>query len=50
MTPTPSTVSLRYHTFWVNRAGAPVEELDVVPAGQGRNLEDLLKYVQAHNL
>ena len=34
-----------YRTFWVNRADAPVEELDVLPHAQGSNLSDLLDYV-----
>jgi 2-haloacid dehalogenase len=34
-----------YTTFWVNRAGAPLEELDVVPSGQGTDLDDLLSFV-----
>ena len=34
-----------YKTFWVNRADAPVEELDVLPHGRGRSLDDVLAYV-----
>ena len=34
-----------YNTFWVNRANAPVEELDVQPDAQGRTLADVLAYV-----
>lgn len=34
-----------YTTFWVNRANAPVEELDVLPHAQGNTLSDLLAYV-----
>ncbi len=34
-----------YTTFWVNRADAPVEELDVLPHAQGRSLSDVLAYV-----
>lgn len=36
-----------YKTFWVNRAGGPMEELGVVPNGQGRLLSDLQAYVDA---
>jgi len=35
-----------YTTFWVNRAGAPLEELGVTPHAEGKNLEDLLHYVE----
>jgi len=35
-----------YTTFWVNRAGAPLEELGVTPHAEGKNLEDLLRYVE----
>jgi 2-haloacid dehalogenase len=34
-----------YPTFWVNRLGLPLEELDVVPDGSGRDLTDLLKFI-----
>jgi 2-haloacid dehalogenase len=37
-----------YTTFWVNRANAPLEELGVVPHGQGRTLEDILDFVKQH--
>jgi 2-haloacid dehalogenase len=37
-----------YTTFWVNRAGAPLEELGVVPHGQGRTLDDVLDFVKQH--
>ena len=36
-----------YTTFWANRAGAPLEELGVMPDGEGRSLDDLLKFVEA---
>jgi 2-haloacid dehalogenase len=36
-----------YPTFWVNRAGATAEELGVEPAGQGRDLRDLVRFVLA---
>jgi 2-haloacid dehalogenase len=35
-----------YTTFWVNRAGAPLEELGVRPHGEGRTLDDLIGFVQ----
>jgi 2-haloacid dehalogenase len=34
-----------YTSFWVNRAGSPLEELGVAPHGQGRSLTDLLSFV-----
>jgi 2-haloacid dehalogenase len=33
-----------FDTFWVNRAGAPLEELDITPTAQGRTLTDLLEF------
>ena len=33
-----------YQTFWINRAGDPVEQLGVVPTGQGRRLGDLIDF------
>jgi len=36
-----------YPTFWVNRLGAPVEELGVTPDGIGSGLGDLVKFVLA---
>jgi 2-haloacid dehalogenase len=35
-----------YTTFWVNRAGAPLEELGVAPDASGRDMRDLLAFVQ----
>ncbi|MGE5622875.1 MAG: haloacid dehalogenase type II [Bacillota bacterium] len=35
-----------YKTFWVNRAGAPMEELGVTPYGQGKSLTDLPAFVE----
>mmetsp|Transcript_25277 Transcript_25277/g.24181 ORF Transcript_25277/g.24181 Transcript_25277/m.24181 type:complete len:105 (-) Transcript_25277:434-748(-) len=35
-----------YNTFWVNRAKAPLEELDVKPCAEGNNLTDLLTYIE----
>jgi 2-haloacid dehalogenase len=37
-----------YKTFWVNRAGAPLEELGVTPHGQGTTLTDLHAFVTQH--
>ncbi len=37
-----------YTTFWVNRSGAPVEELGVIPHAEGQSLNDLLAYVDQH--
>jgi len=34
-----------YRSFWINRAGAPLEELDVVPAGTGRTMQDVVEYL-----
>jgi len=34
-----------YQTFWVNRAGAPLEELGVKPNAEARSLNDLLAFV-----
>jgi 2-haloacid dehalogenase len=34
-----------YPTFWVNRAGAPLEELGVMPDGTGSGLDDLVSFV-----
>lgn len=36
-----------YESFWVNRLGAPAEELGVAPDGSGRGLADLVDYVVA---
>jgi 2-haloacid dehalogenase len=35
-----------YKTFWVNRSAAPLEELGVLPHAEGRDLTDLLAYVE----
>lgn len=35
-----------YKTFWVNRSGAPREELGVTPHGEGPSLNDLLEFVK----
>lgn len=34
-----------YRTFWVNRAGAPLEVLDVQPGGIGRDLSDVVHHL-----
>ncbi len=34
-----------YTAFWVNRAGAPLEELGARPAGEGRTLTDLAAFI-----
>jgi 2-haloacid dehalogenase len=36
-----------YPTFWVNRSGAPAEELGSVPEGVGKDLNDLAVFVRA---
>ncbi|MBW4360637.1 haloacid dehalogenase type II [Flavobacterium taihuense] len=35
-----------YKTFWVNRLGVPMEELDVVPDGVGSNFNDLISFLK----
>ncbi len=36
-----------YTTFWVNRAGAPLEELGVTPDATGPDMNALLQFMQA---
>ncbi|GAB3628543.1 2-haloalkanoic acid dehalogenase [Pandoraea terrae] len=36
-----------YVTFWVNRAGLPVEQLGVTPQGMGRDMRDLQRFVES---
>lgn len=36
-----------YQTFWVNRAGAPIEQLGVTPQGMGRDMRDLLRFIES---
>jgi len=36
-----------YPTFWVNRAGFPGEELDVLPDGMGKGMDQLISFVKA---
>jgi 2-haloacid dehalogenase len=35
-----------YTTFWINRAGAPAEELGVLPHGTGGGMADLLDFIE----
>ncbi len=35
-----------YTAFWIDRTGAPPEELDATPAGEGRTMHDVLAFVQ----
>lgn len=35
-----------YTTFWINRTGAPLEELDSKPHGMGRSLSDLVEFIR----
>jgi 2-haloacid dehalogenase len=37
--------SFGYPTYWVNRAGLPAEELDAPPDAVGRDLPDLVRFV-----
>ncbi len=36
-----------YCSFWVNRAGMPLEQLGVSPAATGRDMHDVVGYVRA---
>ncbi|KAF1029699.1 MAG: 2-haloalkanoic acid dehalogenase [Burkholderia plantarii] len=36
-----------YTTFWLNRSGAPLEELDAAPAGTGTGMAELLAFVES---
>ncbi|TRZ55660.1 MAG: haloacid dehalogenase type II [Rhodocyclaceae bacterium] len=38
-----------YATFWINRAGHPVEQLDIMPSATGRLLSDVLAYIKQSN-
>jgi 2-haloacid dehalogenase len=38
-----------YTTFWINRAGMPLEELGVVPAATGTTMREVLAFVTTHN-
>ncbi len=35
-----------YTTFWINRTGAPLEELDSKPSGTGSSLSDLVEFIR----
>ena len=35
-----------YQTFWINRAGAPLEELGVRPSAEGRTMHDVMAFVE----
>lgn len=35
-----------YTSFWINRTGAPVEELGVVPRGEGPTMHDVIAFVE----
>jgi 2-haloacid dehalogenase len=35
-----------YTTFWINRAGGPIEELDAKPRGVGNGMADLVDFVK----
>lgn len=37
-----------YTTFWINRSGQPLEQLDVTPTVQGRLLTDVVDFVARH--
>jgi 2-haloacid dehalogenase len=37
-----------YPTFWVNRSGAPLEELDAASQVSGKDLSDLCRYIGTH--
>ena len=37
-----------YTTFWINRSGQPLEQLDVTPTVQGRQLTDVVDFVARH--
>ena len=38
-----------YPTFWVNRLGAPLEELGEIPNGSSRDLSGLIEFVLKNN-
>jgi 2-haloacid dehalogenase len=38
-----------YPTFWVNRLGTPLEELNAIPDGTGRDLNALVEFVLSHS-
>lgn len=38
-----------YTTFWINRGGHPLEQLDVTPSATGRLLSDVVAYLKQSN-
>lgn len=36
-----------YTTFWINRSGQPLEQLDVTPSATGKTLNDVVSWVKA---
>ncbi len=38
-----------YTTFWINRAGMPLEALGVEPAATGSTMHEVLAFIAAHN-
>lgn len=38
-----------YPTFWTNRLNAPPDQLDTVPEGSGKDLNDLIEFVKLFN-
>ncbi|MGB0127600.1 MAG: haloacid dehalogenase type II [Rhodocyclaceae bacterium] len=39
-----------YTTFWINRSGQPLEQLDVTPSATGKTLNDVVSWVKAQIL
>lgn len=39
-----------FESFWIDRAGAPLEELDVQPAATGHLLTDVVEHVRSRNV
>lgn len=37
-----------YTTFWINRAGLPLEELGVQPTATGRTMDEVIAFVSTH--
>ena len=38
-----------FQTFWVNRSGAPLDELGTAPSASGHRLTDVVDHVRAHS-
>ncbi len=38
-----------YTTFWINRAGMPLEELGVAPTATGRVMHEVIEFLCSHN-